>query len=245
VSSTRLYLDANIEPGSELELTGDRARYIGRVLRLRKGDRLNLFDGRGREYGADIVRTGKSSVVVQVIDAIGRDVESPLDIHLLQGVSRGERMDVVVQKATELGIHRITPVQTEYTVVRLSGDRAEKRLAHWRGVAASACEQCGRNQLPGIDPITGLREWLGQNFGDERRRIVLAPGAGQTIGSLEPPDGQLTVLIGPEGGLSDDELELATSAGFEAIGFGPRVLRTETAAVAVLSALQVAFGDCG
>ena len=245
MSSTRLYLDAIIEPGSDLELTGDRARYVGRVLRLRKGDRLNLFDGRGGEYGADIIRTGKSSVVVQVIEAIETDVESPLDIHLLQGVSRGERMDVVVQKATELGIHRITPVQTEYTVVRLSGTRAEKRLAHWRGVAASACEQCGRNQLPGIDPITGLRDWLGQNFGDERRRIVLAPGAERTIGSLEPPDGRLTVLIGPEGGLSADELELATGAGFEAIGFGPRILRTETAAVAVLSALQVAFGDCG
>lgn len=245
MSSTRLYLDATLLPGSEIELTGDRARYVGRVLRLRKGDRLNLFDGRGGEFGADIVQSGKSSVVVQVGEAIVRDVESPLGIHLLQGISRGERMDVVVQKATELGVRRITPVQTEYSVVRLAGARAEKRIAHWRAVAASACEQCGRNRVPSIEPVTGLRDWLGQHLDDEGRRVVLAPGAGATIRSLQPEDSSVTVLIGPEGGLSDGEIELVTGAGFSPVGFGPRILRTETAAVAVLSALQVAYGDCG
>ena len=245
VSTTRLYLDTNIEPGTEIGLTGDRARYVSRVLRLRQGDPLNLFDGRGGEYSASIVGGAKGSIIVRVDRPIARVVESPLGIHLVQGVSRGERMDIVVQKATEIGVSRMTPVITERTVVRLSGERAGKRVAHWRAVAASACEQCGRNRLPDVEPISELRDWLGRHLDADGCRIVLTPGAEPLIRSLERARDGITVLIGPEGGLSDAEVELAAAAGFLPVGFGPRVLRTETAAVAVLSALQVCYGDCG
>jgi 16S rRNA (uracil1498-N3)-methyltransferase len=241
----RLYLDAVIQAGAGIELTGDRARYIGRVLRLRPGDPVTLFDGHDNEFTARIRSAGKSAVLLDVEELTGRSVESPLGVHLLQGISRGERMDFVMQKATELGVERITPIRTEYTVVRLSGARADKRVDHWRGVAASACEQCGRSRLPVVDAIIGLRDWLGDHRAMDDTRIVLAPGAARSVRNLEPTDRRLTVCIGPEGGFSDEEYDLLDATGFVAVGFGPRILRTETAATALLSTLQALFGDCG
>ena len=161
MSRTRVYFDGQIEAGCHVELEGDSARHVGRVLRLRTGDSVTLFDGEGAEFDASIQVVGKSAVQLLVGDRLERDNASPLGIHLLQGVSRGERMDFVVQKATELGVARITPVMTEYCVVKLNAERARKRLDHWRGVAISASEQCGRNRLPDIDPPTGLRDWFG------------------------------------------------------------------------------------
>lgn len=242
---TRLYFAGTIVAGDELTLEGDQARYVGRVLRLRPGDPITLFDGRGAEFSAVVVTSGKNTVQVSVGEQSPKDVESPLRVHLLQGISRGERMDFVIQKATELGVARITPVLTEYSVVKLEAKRAEKRLLHWRGVAVSACEQCGRNVLPQVDEAIGLRDWLGANQADQRRRIILQPGAKDSISAVDAGDAELVILIGPEGGFSDSEYELAAATGFQPIGFGPRILRTETAALAVLTALQTLYGDLG
>lgn len=243
MSETRLYIEGPIAVGGEAEIRDEQARYVSRVLRLKPGDCVTLFDGTGAEYPASIVSLSKTRVLVSVTDEIHRDTESSLRIHLLQGVSRGERMDFVVQKATELGVHRITPVLTEYSVVKLDEKRAEKRIRHWRGVAASACEQCGRNVLPVLDPPIALRNWLGENLDSAGTRIILKPGADGSLKSIQPDGGQLTALIGPEGGLSDEEYGLAEATGFQSIGFGPRILRTETAALAVVAAVQALSGD--
>jgi 16S rRNA (uracil1498-N3)-methyltransferase len=152
-------------------------------------------------------------------------------------------MDFVVQKSTELGVRRITPVSSEYSVVRLDEKRTEKRVHHWRGIAASACEQCGRNTLPVIDPPVSLRNWLGEHRNNEGMRLILRPGSGTSLKSVDVSDNRLTVLVGPEGGFSDAEYDLAAATGFESAGLGPRVLRTETAALAVLTVLQSIHGD--
>jgi len=243
MSETRLYIEGPITVGGTAEIRDEQARYISRVLRLKPGDCVTLFDGAGAEYPASIESLGKTRVLVSVADEIHRVAESSLRIQLLQGVSRGERMDFVVQKATELGVHRITPIMTEYSVVKLDAKRAEKRIQHWHGVAASACEQCGRNILPVLDPPIALRNWLGENHNSDGTRIILRPGAKGSLKSIRPVDGQLIALIGPEGGFSDEEYELAEATGFQAVGFGPRILRTETAALAVVAAMQALSGD--
>jgi len=243
MSETRLYIEGPIAVGSETEIRDEQARYVSRVLRLKPGDRVTLFDGAGAEYPASIVSLSKSRVLVSVSDEVYRVAESSLRIHLLQGVSRGERMDFVVQKATELGVHRITPVMTGYSVVKLDEKRAKKRNRHWHSIAASACEQCGRNVLPVLDPPIALRNWLGENQNSAGTRIILKPGAAGSLRSIRPDDAQLIALIGPEGGFSDEEYELAEATGFQAVGFGPRILRTETAALAVVAAAQALSGD--
>lgn len=243
MSRIRLYTDDTLGPGAELTLSGDPARYLGRVLRLRPGDIVTLFDGRGGEYEATLLSLGKSSVTLRAGRYHDRDVESPIQIHLLQGLARGERMDLIVQKCTELGVDRISPLTTEYGVVRLDDKRAEKRLVHWRGIAASACEQCGRNRLPTIDSPRGLRDWLGHYRAQNVTRLVMIPHAGKPLATVAIDTTSVVLLIGPEGGLSDEEQELAALAGFEAAGLGPRILRTETAAVATVAALQALHGD--
>jgi 16S rRNA (uracil1498-N3)-methyltransferase len=243
MSRTRLHIDSQLSANSEFELTGDAARYIGRVLRLGPNDDLTVFDGRGGEYPATILSQARNSIRLAIAEHIDRDVESPLGIHLLQGISRGERMDVVVQKATELGVQRITPLITEYSVVKLEAKRAGKRLRHWRGIATSACEQSGRNIPPEIDSPQPLRTWLGENIDSSGTRLILKPGDKCSIRSIDSDIQQLTLLIGPEGGFSDAEYDLAEVTGFHAVGFGPRILRTETAAIAVIAALQTLLGD--
>jgi 16S rRNA (uracil1498-N3)-methyltransferase len=243
MSDTRLYTDAPLAAGKSVEIRDDRARYVGRVLRLRPDDPVTLFDGSGAEYPATIASLRKDVVTLNVTDCLRIDRESPLRVRLLQGLSRGERMDFVVQKATELGVARITPLFTEYCVVKLDEKRARKKTAHWRGVAASACEQCGRNVIPDIDSPIGLRNWLGDNPQDDSRRIILQPGADASIGAVDEALDAVTVLVGPEGGFSHAEYEVAADCGFRAVGFGPRILRTETAAVAILTALQTLYGD--
>lgn len=243
MSKTRLYIAEKIEPGSKIELNGDQSRYVGRVLRLQPGATIRIFDGSGMEYGALIRTPGKETTGLLVTEALERDAESPLSIRLLQGVSRGERMDLVVQKATELGVTKITPVLCERTVVRLDKKRASKRLRHWHGIAVSACEQCGRNVLPVIDAPLPLAEWIGANPADDHCRAILKPGAPATFDALLPANGKMVVLVGPEGGFSDTEYGIADAAGFQAVGLGPRLLRTETAAIAVLAVLQGLYGD--
>ena len=243
---SRIFAPLSLQPDTQISLTGEQARYISKVLRLRPGDNVTVFDGRGGEFAASIASIGRSKVVLNITQHLDIDVESPLHIHLLQCVSRGERMDFVVQKTTELGVRRITPVLSQFSVVKLDKDRAEKRRQHWEKVASSACEQCGRNSLPQIDFPAALPKWFGDNLDTQATagsRLLLSPGASEKLSSVELPVATAIVLIGPEGGFSEAEYAQAVAAGFRNISFGPRILRTETAAIAAVTALQSLFGD--
>ncbi|HEU5442291.1 MAG TPA: 16S rRNA (uracil(1498)-N(3))-methyltransferase, partial [Steroidobacteraceae bacterium] len=239
---TRVYVPGPLTSGRRHAIEGEAASHISRVLRLRTGDALTLFDDRGGEYAARIEEFRKGAVIATVGDRSTAVRESPLSLTLAQGVSRGERMDWVVQKATELGATRIVPVLTERTVVKLDEKQAERKLSHWRGIVTAACEQSGRDRIPAVDApltLTGFLE------GVDRRamRVMLSPAAGLGIADLTPPEAGVVVLIGPEGGLAEAEQQSALAAGFAAVRLGPRVLRTETAAVAALALLQHRFGD--
>ena len=240
---TRLFVSRALINDTEIELDGDQARYLSRALRARVGDRLNLFDGNGAEWTAAILQISKNTVTLRIDDSHEAGTESPLSVHLVQGISRGERMDFVVQKATELGVKRITPVLTEYSMVKLDGSRAEKRRDHWQRIATSASEQSGRVRLPLIDTPIPLKNWLGDKPQRIDTELILKPGAAATLPSLRPPETKICVLVGPEGGFSDSEYEDAEISGFKAVSLGPRVLRTETAAIATLAMLQSLWGD--
>jgi len=239
---TRVYVDAVLEPGARLTLTGGAAGHLTRVLRLRPKAPLTLFNGRGGEYTASIERVRASEVTVAIGEHAPIERESPFPLTLAQGVSRGERMDLVVQKATELGVARLVPLLTERSIVRLDEEQSDRKSSHWRAIAIAACEQCGRNRLPEVALPAPLREFLRQPSQDSVR-LLLSPSATRRIEDVPRPAGGATVLIGPEGGLSDDEHEDALTAGFIAVNLGPRVLRTETAAIASLTLLQREFGD--
>jgi 16S rRNA (uracil1498-N3)-methyltransferase len=241
--STRLLVSGALINGAELEVDGDRARYLGKVLRARVGDVITVFNGEGPEWPATIIRISKTSVGLELGESLEAGVESPLKIHLVQGISRGERMDLVVQKATELGVKRITPVLTEYGVVKLNADRAEKRREHWQKIANSACEQSGRTRLPLIDTPVPLKNWFGAKPDSVDAELILVPGADTPLSTIHAPDTKVCVMIGPEGGFSDGEYGDAEVSGFKAVSLGPRVLRTETAAIAVLAVLQSLWGD--
>ena len=235
---SRFFIDAPLSLGQH-ELPETQAHYIGRVLRLAAGDAVQLFDGSGQEYLGELVEVGKKTVRVELRDALAGMAESPLRVHLGQGLSRGERMDWAIQKATELGVAEISPIVSERCEVRLKDERADKRLAHWRQVAISACEQCGRSVLPVIHAPVALADW--QRQVDADLRLVLHPVAEPLASHARP--GSLAFLIGPEGGLSDAEVDAAKAAGFHAARLGPRVLRTETAPVVALSVAQQLWGD--
>lgn len=242
---TRLYIDGRYGTGSELQLDADRSRYLTRVLRLRSGDSLLVFNGGGGEFSATMLNAGKNSATLRIDEQTVAQTESKLRVHLVQGVSRGERMDFVVQKATELGIKRITPVLTEYGVVKLDSGRAEKRRDHWQKVAASACEQCGRVRLPLVEAPVTLKEWFGSAPANVDAQLILKPGAAMPLAAIAAPPTKVCLLIGPEGGFSDNEYEDAEVAGFRPVAIGPRILRTETAAIAALAILQSLWGDLG
>jgi 16S rRNA (uracil1498-N3)-methyltransferase len=241
---TRVYVDATLEPGARVALEGSTAGHITRVLRLRPGDALTLFNGRGGEYAGRIEKSHGGGVIVAVGSRDAVERESPLTLTLAQGVSRGERMDLVVQKATELGVSGLVPVFTERSVVRLDARQAGRKVAHWRAIAVAACEQSGRNRLPEVATPLSLREFTGaarNALGGAR--LLLSPGAALRLDDIPSPVTDVTVLIGPEGGLTESEEDLARTAGFAPVRLGPRVLRTETAALAALTLLQRRFGD--
>ncbi|AZD82412.1 16S rRNA methyltransferase, RsmE family [Pseudomonas chlororaphis subsp. aurantiaca] len=235
---SRFFIDAPLSLG-EHELPEAQAHYIGRVLRMAEGDALQLFDGSGNEFRGTLLEVGKKRVVVRLDESFAGQVESPLQIHLGQGLSRGERMDWAIQKATELGVSEITPIFSERCEVRLKDERADKRLAHWRQVAVSACEQCGRSRVPVIHPPVLLADWIKQTQAD--LKLVLHPVAEPLVSHAKPAT--LAFLIGPEGGLSDTEVDQAQDAGFLPARLGPRVLRTETAPVVALAVAQQLWGD--
>jgi 16S rRNA (uracil1498-N3)-methyltransferase len=236
----RLHVDAGLAPGAQIDLPDRAARHVA-ALRLRAGDRVVLFAGDGYEWRATLTAVGRRGVQAAVHERHAVSRESPLDITLVQGVCAADRMDLVLQKATELGVARIRPVVTTRSIVRLSQERQERREAHWQNVVVAACEQCGRNVVPLVHPITGLRDYLGEGTGPGTR-IVLSPLAAQGLRAAEV-HAPVTILVGPEGGLAEEERELAALAGFAPVRMGPRILRTETAPLAAIAALQVLHGD--
>jgi 16S rRNA (uracil1498-N3)-methyltransferase len=239
---TRVHIDEPLAPSSRVTLRGAAANHMRRVLRLGPGDEITAFDGRGGEYEARIEGLSKDAVVVAIGAHRALERESPLAITLAQGVSRGERMDLVVQKATELGVRQIAPILTERTVVRLDSKQSDSKRRHWRAVAIAACEQCGRNTVPEIAAPATLATFL-SSLEPGATRIVLSPGGGAKVRDLKVTGTALVLLIGPEGGLSEAEHLAASGAGFRMLNLGPRVLRTETAAIASLAAIQQHLGD--
>ena len=235
---SRFYIAAPLSLGQHA-LPEEQAHYIGRVLRHGVGDAVQLFDGSGQEYLGQLIEVGKKSVRVELTEQLPGQPDSPLRVHLGQGLSRGERMDWAIQKATELGVAEITPIVSERCEVRLKDERADKRLAHWQQVAISACEQCGRSSVPLIHPPLLLADWLVQVEAD--LKLVLHPVAEPLVSHAKPAS--LAFLIGPEGGLNDAEVSQAVAANFQAARLGPRVLRTETAAAVALSVAQQLWGD--
>ncbi len=235
---SRFFISTPLSLGSH-ELPEAQAHYIARVLRHAVGDAVQLFDGSGPEYLGQLIEVGKKNVRVELTEQLPGQPDSPLQVHLGQGLSRGERMDWAIQKATELGVTQITPIVSARCEVRLKEERVDKLLTHWQQVASSACEQCGRSTLPIIHPPMLLADWLQQVQAD--LKLVLHPVAEPMQSHAKPAS--LAFLIGPEGGLSDVEVAQAVSHSFHAARLGPRVLRTETAPVVALTMAQHLWGD--
>lgn len=239
----RIHLDLPLAPGQRVALPATAAAHLVRVLRLGVGDACVLFNGDGHDYDANLTAVGKRGAEAEVVAARTIDNESPLSIVLLQGIARGEKMDWILQKATELGVAAFVPVSSERSEVKLEGDRAHKRLAHWRSVVVAACEQSGRARVPPVAAPASLADAV-QRLPADTRRWVLDPRAGHTVARLSAPPIQGCVLaIGPEGGWSPRDRAILDEAGFSGLRLGPRILRTETAGMAAIAALQATFGD--
>jgi 16S rRNA (uracil1498-N3)-methyltransferase len=242
MSSPRFFCDLKLGPGAQLQLPKNAAHHAAKVLRMEAGDTVTLFNGDGHDYRADILRVHHGDVAVKITGATLVERESPLQVTLAQAISSGERMEFTLQKAVELGVAAIQPIAAERSVVKLSGDRAEKRREHWQNVVISACEQSGRAVVPQVAPILSLSDWLGlrQEFA---LKLLLSPTAEHTLHTLPVSAGDFCLLIGCEGGLSPAEQQTAESCGFIPTRLGNRVLRTETAALAALAAMQTLWGD--
>ena len=239
----RIHVDLPLAAGTEWSLPAQAGEHVARVLRLVAGDPLTLFNGDGSDYAATIQNVGKREVAVRVEARQELANESPLRLTLAQGVARGEKMDLIVQKATELGVARIVPLFTERSEVKLDAARAEKRLQHWRAVAASACEQSGRVRVPEIMPALSLQSWLESLANDDAQRLALLPEGTLRAGALRFSASGGLLVVGPEGGLGERDIASLREAGFQGLQLGPRILRTETAGLAALAALQALHGD--
>jgi 16S rRNA (uracil1498-N3)-methyltransferase len=236
----RFWVDSPLAPGSDVELPDRAARHVA-VLRLKERDAVTLFDGRGGEYEARLLRVGQKSTVARVGAWHDIERESPVAVTLALGISASDRMDYAVQKATELGVVEIVPLATARSVVRLTAERAGRRQAHWQAIASSACEQCGRNRVPRVHEVTEYLPFVSAGRGGAR--LLLSPEGEQRLRDIAASE-SCTLLIGAEGGLAPEELDRALKEGYVAMRFGPRILRTETAPLAVLSAIQASWGDC-
>jgi len=239
----RIYHPEPLLDFSELSLSEDAANHVGRVLRMQPGQLLQLFDGSNQVFEATITQVDKKSVRVKLAAGEISDNESPLNLHLGQVISRGEKMEFTIQKSIELGVNTITPLFSERCGVKLDGERLSKKLQQWQKIAIAACEQCGRNRIPEIRDVMSLEQWCAEQ--DDSLKLNLHPRASHSINTLPLPVTDVRLLIGPEGGLSADEIAMTTGYGFTDILLGPRVLRTETTALTAITALQVRFGDLG
>ncbi|MGR9116446.1 MAG: 16S rRNA (uracil(1498)-N(3))-methyltransferase [Gammaproteobacteria bacterium] len=237
---SRLYVPENLEAGQSLELDADSGHYVRTVLRLKKDAEIILFNGQGGEYSGTVIEASRKGVRVALDRWIDRSVESPLTITLGLAVSRGDRMDLAVQKSVELGVNALTPLMTERCVVQLKGEKQQQRLVHWHKIVQHAAEQCGRTVLPELNSVADLNGWLDVQQG---LKIFLDPYAQCSLADIRPETKQVTLLSGPEGGFADHEREAAEAAGFIPVKLGRRILRTETASLAALSAVQMLWGD--
>jgi len=239
----RFYCPPPLPSSGSFDLPPDAAHHAARVLRLREGDPVQIFDGLGNERHGVIAEPGDKRVVISGIIAVDNDRESPLKVLLAQALSSSEKMDWVIQKATELGVAEIQPIDTERSVAKLSAERATKRLEHWQQVAISACEQCWRNTLPQIHAPLDIMVWLQQMQNATDTKFILLPQGAASLHAQAKPQGRVALLIGAEGGFTQAESDTALRCGFTPIRMGARVLRTETAAIAGLAALQTLWGD--
>jgi 16S rRNA (uracil1498-N3)-methyltransferase len=238
----RFHCPFPLAPGAQVDLPEAAAHHALKVLRLKVGAALILFDGRGGEWQGQIVGVGGTvRVALQIFDA--EDHESPLHVTLTQALPSSDKMDWVVEKSVELGVAAIQPVAAKRSVVRLSAERMERRVTHWNHIASAACEQCGRNRVPIVAPVLDMPQYLANAKGQNALRLLLAPEGGVSLRELEKPEVPVIVMIGPEGGWEDGEIQAAQAAGFQPVRLGPRVLRTETAGAAVLAAMQAFWGD--
>jgi 16S rRNA (uracil1498-N3)-methyltransferase len=239
----RFYCPGDLSRGATRDLPEAAAHHASRVLRLTVGDPVILFNGAGGESDAHINSMGKDHVAVRVGPWRAREAEPPVPVVLVQGLSARERMDFTLQKAVELGVAEVFPVETRRSVMRLADERASRRVEHWRNLVVAACEQCGRNRVPAVQPVSALPDWLGAHrLRAGEQRLILSPTAQARLRDLPAPQ-QVLLLAGPEGGFAPEELEMAASCGFTPVRLGPRVLRTETAAMAALAAIQTLWGD--
>jgi len=242
----RFFVGTALKPDDIMQLPDDVTRHI-LVLRLQPGEPIVLFNGEGGEYSAELVELERRSVTVKVREFRDIEAEPPYHLTLAQGIAGGDKMDWLIEKAVELGASSFVPLTATRSVVRLSGERAQRRQMHWQGIVRSSCEQCGRNRLPDVAPVREITAWLGalpRAPEEGELRLLLSPRASISFTALPatPPPGRVTLLIGPEGGFSAAEEAAATDHGFTAVGLGPRVLRTETAGIAVLAALAARWG---
>ena len=236
----RLYVDRTLVPGATLDLPDGAARHLVQVLRLGVDAPLLVFNGDGRDYAARVTRAGRQGAVLAIASAGEEEPHPPLAIRLALGISKGDRMDYAIQKSVELGVAAIAPLFTRRSVVQLQGERLVRRMEHWQGIVTGACEQSGRRRLPCLEPAVALAEWLAEV---RSGGLLLDPEAPQSLAALPAPQGPVTLLVGPEGGLSIRERDLARSHGFRGVRLGPRILRTETAPLAAIAVIQALWGD--
>jgi 16S rRNA (uracil1498-N3)-methyltransferase len=239
----RIYTAQSLVTGAQIDLDDGAARHLTSALRMTQGQTITLFNGRGGEYSAKLTQAKKGKASAEITGFLDANRESLLKLHLAIGISRGERMDWIVQKATELGINQITPLFTERCEVKLSGERLDKRVAHWQQVAISACEQSQRNSVPTINRPMAINQWIPD--AESSLKLVLHHRTRQRLSEMANTDNSIGLLVGPEGGLSDNEIALAQSHQFQPLALGPRVLRTETAPLAAISIIQSVWGDMG
>lgn len=239
----RIFHPGSLPQQGQVSLSDEAANHVSRVLRMKAGQEILLFDGSGAQFPCIIKESNKKSVTVDVLECITQNLESPLDLHLGQVLSRGEKMEFTIQKSVELGVNVITPLISERCGVKLNAERFDKKWSQWQKIAIAACEQCGRNIVPLIRPVMSLDAWTKEAF--DGLKLNLHPRATYSINTLPKPVHRVRLLIGPEGGLCDEEIEKTRALGFEDILLGPRILRTETAALTAITALQVRFGDLG
>ncbi|RTR40265.1 16S rRNA (uracil(1498)-N(3))-methyltransferase [Shewanella canadensis] len=239
----RIYQASTFTVGMSVALDDEAASHVGRVLRMSSGEQVSLFNGDGNEYLAQIESASKKNVQVTILSSVANESESRLHLHLGQVISRGDRMDFTIQKSVELGVNTITPLFSERCGVKLSGERLEKKIQQWQKIVIGACEQSGRSVIPQVRPAMSLEAWSAEQT--DSLKLNLHPRAAHGIGGLTLPTPRVRLLIGPEGGLSETEISMTEQYAFTDVLLGPRVLRTETAALTAISSLQLRFGDLG
>ncbi len=242
MKSPRLFVDQPLNIDDLVELNRDASKYMTRVLRRATGEALTLFNGDGMNYPATLAETTGKNALVRIVARQPNQTQSPLHITLVQSLAKGMKLDLVIQKASELGVARISPVSADRSVLQLENKRVDTRMEHWRGVAISACTQCHRSTLPDIDRPQTFKQWLAHS-GDIKNRFLLHPTANYSLASVPNPGTECCVIVGPEGGFSDHEIATAADQGITRVSCGPRVLRTETAGFTALAILQSRFGD--